>query len=228
MTRSEIIELAWELTERKGEKVLNPQSLYRFVVQDIAKRQRFWWRRLIVSTTLEIGTPTYDLTQITTTPSISEILFEEINKVTIILTANPYQTADLTPIYDPEAIIAMLNNSQTAQPGRYTMSPADYKTLFIDPPDQAYTMYIGGWAMPNPASDSTNDAVPLIPPWGHNTIVSGLCWRIFKFAYGSKNEKAMDAQAEYEQGIQDLAQKREFDPNYRLQLASSESAVRST
>jgi len=228
MTRSEIIELAWQLTERKGERVLDPQTLFRFVVQDIAKRQRFWWRRKVVNLTLEIGTTTYDLTSVSTTPSLSELLFEEITKVTIITSANPYQTADLTPIFIPEGIIAMLNNSQTAQPGRYTFGQDDYKTIRIDPPDSAYSMYIAGWLMPDPASESTTDSVPLIPPWGHNTIVSGLCWRIFKFAYGSKNEKAMDAQAEYEQGIQDLGQKREFDPNYRLQLASSEAAVRST
>ena len=39
MTRSEIIELSNSLTERKGERVLSLQSLYRIVVQDIAKRK---------------------------------------------------------------------------------------------------------------------------------------------------------------------------------------------
>jgi hypothetical protein len=92
----------------------------------------------------------------------------------------------------------------------------------------AYSALIVGWGMPNPATDSTSDAVPLIPPWGHNTIVSGLNARIFKFAYGSKNEKTIDAMEEYELGLQDLMSKRQFDPNYKNQLTLSENAVRST
>ena len=108
------------------------------------------------------------------------------------------------------------------------MQPGDYKTILIDPPDLAYNAFIMAWAMPNPASDSATDAVPLIPPWGHNTIVSGMNAKIFKFAYGSKNEKTTDAMEEYELAIQDLTSKRQFDPNYKLQMNLSECAVRST
>ena len=92
----------------------------------------------------------------------------------------------------------------------------------------AFLASVVGWAMPNPATDSANDAVPLIPTWGHNTIVAGMNAKIFKFAYGSKNEKTLDAIAEYEQGLQDLMSKKQFDPNYRSQLTISEDAVRST
>jgi hypothetical protein len=240
VTRSEIIELANQLTERKGERVLNLQSLYTFVLQDICKRQRFWWRRIAFSFQLAAGTPTYDLTTVTTVPAnvMTGIAIEEITKLTVILTPSPYQVAEYVPVFDPEAIIDMIYNTSvvpplspnpTGQPGgRYTMDANDYKTLRIDPPDNAYTAFIVGWAMPNPTTDSASDTVPLIPPWGHNTIVEGMNAKIFRFAYGSKNEKTTDAQAAYELGIQDLESKRQFDPNYRLQLSLSESAVRST
>lgn len=240
MTRSEIIELANQLTERKGERVLNLQTLYAFVLQDICKRERFWWRRVEFSFTLSIGTPTYDLTKITTTPSgaLTNIALDEITKFTLILAPNPLQVAELTAVFDPEALIEMVNNTSVVNPvtgngncipgGRYTFDANDYKTLRIDPPDAAYTAYIVGWGMPNPATDSASDVVPLIPPWGHNTIVEGMSARIFRFAYGSRNEKTTDAIAAYEQGIQDLAQRRKFDPNYRSQLSLAESAVRST
>jgi hypothetical protein len=33
---------------------------------------------------------------------------------------------------------------------------------------------------------------------------------------------------EYEQGLEDLMQRKQFDPNYRLQMNLAESAVRST
>jgi hypothetical protein len=228
------------LTERKGERVLNLQSLYRFVLQDICKRERFWWRRVQFSFTLTIGTPTYDLNSIVTTPAtaLTEIALDEITKFTLILTTNPLQVAELTPIFDPEGVIELINNTALTNPGqgninapggRYTLgADNDSHTLRIDPPDAAYTAYIVGWGMPNPGSDSSIDTVPLIPPWGHNTIVSGLVWRIFKFAYGSKNEKSVDAKEEFEQGLQDLMQRKQFDPNYRLQLSLVEDSVRST
>lgn len=230
MTRSEIIELANQLSERKGEKVLNLQSLFRFVVQDIAKRNRFWWRRGLITFTLSSGTVLYDLTQITTIPAnaLNEIAVEEITKFSVLTASSPQQFNELTPIFDPQALVEMVANTTATQPTRYTAEALDYKTLRVDPPDNNYTAYLVFWAMPNPATESPTDSVPLIPPWGHNAIVSGLCAKIFKFAYGSKNEKTIDAVAEYEQAILDLAMRPKFDPNYRLQLASGEDAVRST
>lgn len=239
MTRTEIIELCNQLTERKGERVLNLQSLYRFVLQDICKRQRFWWRRKYFSFQLVAGQQLFDLTSVGTTPSgaMTDTLLEEITKFTVILSASPYQVAEFVPVFDPEALIDMVNNTSNTSPtqgntqapgGRYTMDPSGPNIIRLDPPDAAYTAYVVGWAMPNPATDSTNDAVPLIPSWGHNTIVSGMNAKIFKFAYGSKNDKTLDAVAEYEQGLQDLMAKKQFDPNYRSQLSLSEDAVRST
>jgi len=239
MTRTEIIELANQLTERKGEKVLNLQSLYRFVLQDICKRQRFWWRRKYFSFPLVASQALYDLTSVVTTPAgaMTDVLLEEITKFTVILTSSPYQVAEFVPVFDPEALIDMVNNTSITSPtqgntqspgGRYTMDPSGVNVVRIDPPDLAYTAFVVGWAMPNPATDSASDAVPLIPAFYHNTIVSGLNAKIFKFAYGSKNEKTLDAMAEYEQGLQDMMQKKQFDPNYRSQLSLAEDSVRST
>lgn len=241
MTRSEIIELSNQLTERKAERVINLQSLFRIVCQDICKRERFWWRRKYFNFTATAATQTFDLTSVTTVPSgaMTEILLDEITKFALILTPNPFQVAELVPVFDPETLVEMINNTNPAAPnnpstnfpgagGRYTMDPSGINVVRVDPLDINYTAYIVGWAMPNPATDSTNDAVPLIPAWGHNTIVAGMMWKIFKFAYGSRNEKTTDALAEYEQGIQDLAQRKQFDPNYRSQMILAEDAVRST
>jgi hypothetical protein len=207
---------------------LNLQSLYRFVVQDIAKRNRFWWRRVETSFSIVPPAQEYDYTAVTTSPTLTEIVFDEITDFRYIVTPNPLQTAKIQPAFGPGAISEMLNNPTPGPPSRYTMLPGDYKTILIDPPDTTYTAYLTGWAMPNPASDSAVTAVPLIPPWGHNTIVAGIMAKIFRFAYGSQNAKTIDAVAEYEQGIQDLAMRKQFDPHYDVQLSLSESAVRST
>lgn len=228
MTRPEILEMCNQLTERKGERNLPLGSLYRFVLQDICKRQRFWWRRIQVNFTLTAPGQTYDLANATLFPSLTEIAIEEITKFTLITAPNPLQTVELVPVFDPEAVIEMQNNTSASQPGRYTMTPGSSTALLVDIPDKNYNAYIIGWAMPNPATDSAVDAVPLIPSWGHNTIVSGMNAKIFKFAYGSKNEKTMDAREEYEQGLADLMSKKQFDPNYKSQLSLNECAVRST
>lgn len=230
MTRPEIIDLANQLSERKGEKVLPLPTLYRLVLQDICGRERFWWRRVQFSFTLAVGTPTYDLTGLTTVPAtaLTDIALDEITKVTVILAPSPLQVAELVPVFDPETLIEMVQNTTTGSPGRYTMDGNGYKTLRIDPPDSAYTAFIVGWGMPNPASDSAGDTVPLIPPWGHKAIVHGLVANIFDFAYGSTNQKTISATAKYESAIQDLQQHRTFDPNHKLQMNLQESAVRST
>lgn len=228
MTRSDIIELANQLTERKGEKVLNLNLLFAFVCQDICKRERFWWRRVQVNFSMTIGTATYDLTNATLFPGLAEIAMEEITKFTIITAPNPLQTAELSPVSDPETLIEMQQNVSNLQPIRYTMNPNDYKTILVDPPDAAYNSYIIGWGMPNPATDTTTGSVPLIPPWGHNTVVHGLKAQIFEFLYGSSNAKTVDAVARYEQGITDLAERKRFDPNYKSQLNLNERAIRST
>lgn len=241
MTRPEIIEFALQFVERKGEKVLNLQTLYRFVLQDICKRERFWWRRIQFNFTATAATQTFDLTAIATTPAsaMTEILLDEITKFAIILTTNPFQVAEFVPVFDPETLVEMIQNIVPAPPsnpspqfsgagGRYTMDPSGINVVRIDPLDINYSAYIVGWAMPNPASDSTNDAVPLIPAWGHNTIIEGMKAYLFDFAYGPENSKAIGAMKRYEQAIQDLAQRKQFDPNYRLQLSLQEDAVRST
>lgn len=228
MTRTEIIELATVLTERKGEKVMLMNSLYRIVLQDICKRQRFWWRRVQVSFALTPNTKTYDLKNSTLFPGLTEIGFDEITKFTLILTPSPLQVQELVPVFDPETLIEMVYGTSQVQPGRYTIDANSSSILRIDPPDKAYSAYLVGWGIPNPPTDSAENAVPLIPTWGHNTIVSGLTAKIFRWAYGSQNNKTMDAVAEYEQGIQDLEQRKQFDPNYTLQLTSTESAVQST
>lgn len=228
LQRDEIIELAISLSERKGEKVLNFQTLYRLVCQEICKRERFWWRRMQVNFSMSIGVPTYDLTNATLFPTLAEVALDEITKFSLIMSPSPLQVAQLVPVFDPETLIEMQNNTSTQQPGRYTMNAGDFKILRVDPPDAAYNSFIVGWGISNPASDSTNKNVPLIPSWGHNTVVYGMLAKIFKFAYGSKNEKTLDAIADYEQGIQDLQQRKQFDPNYKLQMNLQESAVRST
>lgn len=242
MTRQEIIELALQFVERKGEKVLSLPALYKFVLQDICKRERPWWRKVQFTFNLVVAQATYDLNTImpAANANLEDVALDEITKFSLVMTTNPLQMAEMTPIFDPEAIIEMIlntsitspstGNTQTGAPGgRYTLgADNDYHTLRMDPPDLAYQAFIVGWGMPNPDSDDTSDVVPLIPPWGHNTIVDGMKSYLFEWTYGADHARTKGAIARYEQGLQDLFMRKQFDPNYRSQLSLAEDAVRST
>lgn len=234
MTRSDIIELANQLTERKAEKVLNLNLLFSHVLQDFCGRNRYWWRRWSVTFTITAGTQTYDLTTISTTPSLSEITVEEIIKVGLILPGQNPPVSYLIPIFDEEGYIEMsqgLNPSGLAEavaPGRYTMYAGDYKTLLFDIPDNNYTMQLVFWAMPNPNTDTTSNSVPLVPPAHHKALVSGMEQRIWETIFGPTNPKVVAAKQRYEDAII-LAQSRpDFDPNANRQMIFSGDAIRST
>ena len=227
MTRDAIISLADKWSERKGSQ-FDLQKLYEFACQDICKKNRFWWRKKFITFNLVVGTTTYDLTSISTTPTLTETGIEEIVRFTIITQNSPLQTANLDPIFDETGIFSMLEATATAQPSRYTMGVDALQTLRIDPPDQAYRVRLTFWAMPNFNDESTITTVPLIPAWHHNAIAECITAEVLEKAYGLQDVKASTMRAKYQASLIDMQMRPRFSTNYVQSLASSEDAVRST
>jgi hypothetical protein len=206
------------LTERKAEGILDINLLFSTTCQDICKRGRHWWRKWDVQFNLVQGTTTYDLTVAGNfTPNLTNIAVEEILGVTLITQASPLQTADLTPIFDRQGIIAMKQNTTQAQPSRYTIDPSTWNVLRIDPPDRAYLTEMTFWAMPNLAKESTSDVVPVIPPFYHDCIVNGMEARVNRRVYGPKDSRYVDSAAAYEACIMNMMMRPQFTPNYSRQ-----------
>lgn len=235
MTRSDIIDLVNVLTENKAKPFGNKlQQLYMFIVQDICKRKRYWWRKIIFSFNTQAGSAfqNYDLLTITTTPAITDIAIEEIIKLELVVPkiGTTPQFSELTPIFDSYGRASILENTQPGQPGRYCFLNNDWHNLTLDPSDAVYKIYLDGWAMPNPAStDSSSDAVPLIPPWGHNAIVEGMIAYVWENAYGARDARTLDYKNRYEQSILNLQMRPQFTTDNTQQVInSSDSAIRST
>lgn len=225
MTRSDIIELANSLTERKGEKVLPMMLLFATVCQDICQRGRHWWRKWDVTFNLTQNVKTYDLTNAGNfTPALTDIAVEEIVAINLIMQASPLQVVALTPIFDPMGIIAMKQNVTLAQPSRYMIDPNTWSSLRIDPPDQTYLAEMTFWAMPNLAKESSSDAVPVIPPIYHNIITSGLEAVINKRVYGPNDARYRDSKETYEQKIVQMMMRPQFTSNYNRQWTDSASS----
>lgn len=232
MTRTEIIELVHQNTERKWEK-LNIRAAMSIVLQDFCARNRFWWRKGSFSFNTMQGTPTYDLTLITTTPALTELAIEEIIVLQMFQSATP-QLVTMEPVLDDEQIGFMVegfNANGTAgqvTPERYTFDPNDYKVIRIDAPNGVYKLRAQCWLMPNPQSDSVNDAIPLVPPWHHKTIVAGMEAYIWKRVYGPGDDKYITAKQEYEDDILNAQARPSFTTNRANHMVSSEQAIRST
>lgn len=228
MTRDSIVELADQWTERKG-KQFNMQKLYEFACQHICKQNRFWWRKKFITFNLIIGTTTYDLTSISTTPTLSETGIEEIVSWKLVVPGTTTTFPDLTPVYDDEGVFSMLETTATGQPSRYVMGVDALQTLRVDPPDQAYKTRLTFWAMPNFSDDSSALAVPLIPAWHHNTIVECMAAEILENTYGLQDVKASTMRNRYLGSLQDMQIRPRFSTNYVQSFASQDGeAIQST
>lgn len=228
MTRSEILELVNQLTERKAEGILSLPLLYQHVLQEFCGENRFWWRKRTFSFATVGSTAQYDLSTITTTPTLTDISVEEVTRVTYI--KDPSDLVELLPIFDDLTIMEALDiSSSTGAPDTYTFDLTDYKTLRILPiPDKAYTMRVVAWMTPNPATDSSSNAVPLVPPWLHRAIVAGMEKYIWRSIYGQEDPKFITASQAYDKAVAQAQIRPKFTTNYTAQLISGENSIQST
>lgn len=201
MNRSDLLELVNINTERKWEKYGTMNGVLSTVAKDFCKRNRFWWRQMLVSFQTVSGQGTYDLTAagVITNADLSEIKIEEIVIVATteviqqIIAANggfgfdfgfgfddkgggggvttAGRMGELVPIFDPIAQIGILSNPTPTGPSRYFFGYNDDHTLVMDPADNVYTLWMAFWGLPNTRSDSTSPTIPLIPEQFHDDVL---------------------------------------------------------
>ena len=235
MTRSDVIELANQLTERRGERVLSLQQLFFHVLQDFCGRNRYWWRLYYATFNTVANTQDYDMSDAAVfSPDLTEIGVEEITEVALTQAGPNPPVVYLEPIFDPRTVVEMRQGfnssgvSAAGVPSRYTVDANSYNQLLIDRPNGVYSMAVTFWAMPNPKKDSVADCIPLVPPWHQKALVAGMEAKIWKRLEGIGSKQYISAKQEYEDYIV-LAQARpRFTTNYSQQLIQSEHAIRST
>ena len=228
MTRQEVLDLANQLTEHKAESVISLPLLYQHVLQEFCGENRFWWRKQRFSFNTAGGTPTYDLSTQASTYGLKDVAIEEVVKVYLLQDSAP-TLVEVLPVFDDLTLIEAAESTLQDQPGTYTFDLNDYKTVrLIDIPDKAYKIWVTAWMMPNPASDTTSDTVPLVPPWLHRAIVHGMEKYIWRVVYGQEDPKTLTAQAAYDKAIIQAQMRPRFTTQFTSQLISSEDAVRST
>lgn len=228
MTRDEIIELVNQLTERKAENVISLPSLYQHVCQEFCAEFRFWWRKKSFSFNTVASQANYDLN---TLAGLTDIEVEEITKVLWVSAANG--VVELDPIFDDQSIVEEIEfaaiNAGLGAPNTYTFDFTDWKTMRIQPvSDQPYKIRVVAWCTASPATDSTSQVVPLIPPRFHRGVVHGMEKYVWRVIYGQEDPRTATAELQYQKVVQQAQMRPRFTTNYTSQLISSEDSVQST
>jgi hypothetical protein len=231
MTRSQIIKIVQDRTENKLVSNIDYNDLLADVEQAFCAEHRFWFLHKRLSFQTVAGTPTYDLTQITTVPAGAGLFVDEITRVVLI--DGTGNVCKLTGIFDDESVAAMVADQTTAQPGSYTLDQNDMANPQVlrlgKIPNGVYTIHVYFWGMPNPTPDSDDDAIYLVPPTKHHILKLGLEKEVWRLVYGEQDPKYATALAAYQRQVL-IAKKKPAFSTEKEQYFSSQSgeAIRST
>lgn len=228
MTRSDVIEQAQELTERRGERVLNMNVLYAQGLQKFLREKRFWWRRKTLSFTSQAGVALYDLSSSANgLPGATDL--EEI--ITVIRYTGPNDFLELDPLFEPinQEIARLDATPATDEPSKFMIEPDTYQTLRLyNQPNGALQYVVPYWAIPNPPVDDTSDVIPLVPGYLHYALVDRLRRDIHLFLFGMESDKFKASDAEYQASLAQAEEKPAYSVRKAVELRSSEKAVRSS
>jgi hypothetical protein len=234
MNRTQLIDFVKAETEHKMDTVVgfDWQEKLTNVMQDFAQGYRYWWRKKRFTFVTAAATPTYDLTAITTTPTGAGVFVEEITAVVGLGGTSGNWT--LNPVTDDEAIAGYVNDAVTADKPSVWM-PEDNDLVnaqilrFGPIPNGVYTLQVHAWMLPNPAQDSADDRIYIIPPWLHHVVQSGLETEVWRLTYGAEDARYVTAKQTYEAKKAQAKLKRSIDSSHAMQYKNfGNESVRST
>lgn len=231
MTRAQIIQLVQAITEHHLDDQLDWDALFNSVLQEFCAEFRFWWRKKRLTFSTVAGTPTYDLTAITTVPDKAGLFVEEITKIARVESAT--SMCELTAVTDDLAMSGYENDTTTDKPSVWMPSISD----LVNPqairlgkvPNGVYSIYVFFWAMPNPMQDSSDETIYVVPPFLHHVVQTALekeAWRIYK---GGTDPRYPTAVNLYNKKVSAAKLKRSIDGAHIARFQNNnEEAVRST
>jgi hypothetical protein len=202
-TKQEIIDMCAEFTENRITK-LSLQKWFDFELQNLINKKRWFWRKKFFTQNLTIGTQSYDLsrTAVTGGTGWADDFFQMIS---LWLNNSDGSQTEILFTTAQDEVAAMLVNTDTGQPGIYTLKPGTSKTLMFDVlPDTAYSITGHYWATFNRTGDSADDSIPLIPEPFHYVMLHLLLKRMFMYLYGQKDPRYVIAAQDAKDAVADL------------------------
>lgn len=192
---SEIIESVNRRTESKADTRIDLRLELLNALTEFCMEKHFWWRKKYVSFATAVGTKDYDLSG--DAPDLAEI--DEI----VPATAISGSTCRLRPFFDAPSIIAAANATANAAPSSYTMVPGQTQQIRLGAPaDQVATLAAIYWAIPMRTNDTSDEAIPLVPPFLHWGLAYALERRVYEVLYGQLDPRFAMANKRYDDFIE--------------------------
>lgn len=233
MTRSELISKVNGKTENALVGQIDFNSLFLEVEQEFCAEHRFFWRKKRFTFPTVSGTDTYDLSDtatVVTTPVNAGLFVEEITFVGVV---NGTQIDTIDPIFDDQAIAEWSLDTSQDRPGLYTIETntlTNSQSIRLHKtPNAVYTIHVASWMMPNAVSDSSDEAIYIVPPYLHHVLQAGLEREVWRLKYGQQDPKFMTASQLYEKKVAAAKIQQGFSADKTVQMRRNDGrAVRST
>lgn len=210
---------------------LDWNTLFTQVLQEFCAEYRFWWRKKRLTFSTVAGTPTYDLTAITTSPTNAGLFVEEITKIARVESSSSMCT--LNPVTDDLSIAGYENDATQDKPSVWMPDESSLTTpqsiRLGKTPNAVYSIYVFFWAMPVSVQDAADDTIYVVPPFLHHVVTTALekeVWRAYK---GGSDPRFATASNLYNKKVSAAKIKRSIDGEHVAKFQNNnEEAVRST
>lgn len=213
-TVQQVVEYASKRTERRADSKIDLKMDFFLALDEFCLERHFWWlkKRFVFNTV--IAANQYDLSATAANGNIQPggglTDYAQLDELIMLPPTGPAvingipQTTRLTPIFEPDAELAALNNTTSDVPSAYFIdTQTSLTTLVLQAPANAVRTILGTyWAIPQ-ITDTTTENIPsFIPSFLHWGLFIALERRIFRFLYGQKDPRYLTADAEYKEFIE--------------------------
>lgn len=203
-TRTEIIATVNKKTENALD-ALDAASLFNEVLQEFCSEHRFWWRKKRFTFPTVGGTATYDLSDTSTVVTTPASIGPFVEEITYMGRVDGTDISKIDPIFDEETIAGWTVSTTQDKPTCFTVDSNDtqkFQVVRLNPiPNGVYTVHVSAWMMPNPSTDSSDDAIYIVPSIWHHVLQTALERETWRLKYGAQDAKFVTAAELYKKKV---------------------------
>ena len=197
-------------------------------LDEFCQEKHFWWRRKAASFQVLPNIKQYDLSSNGTGQANATDLVEIEEMFIVNSNPQPYPYS-VQPEFNARQQIAAIYGSQSvgnAIPRTgYFLLPGGFQTLELgQEPNQTFAAAFTYYACPM-VTDTTIDAIPLVPPNLHFGLFYMLERRFYEILFGEEDPRYQVADARYERFLLTAAKSKSFSSQESISMSTNRGAV---
>lgn len=232
-TATQIINQVHGRTENRAlnKKNFDPQMEFWLGLDEFVQERHYWWRRKAFSMQTQVGVLTYDLSSNGTGQANAGDVVE-IEEMFVINSQPQYWPWGVPPHFDArDQIAAIYGNNQiagTVSQSGYFMALSGFQQLvFMNPPTQVNTVAATYYAVPM-VTDTSVEAIPLVPPNLHFGLVYMFERRIYEYLYGQNDPRFTVSNKRYEDFKLIAAKNKQFSQQQAIHSSMQQRSITAT